>query len=164
MSNPSPAAPVIYLLDTNILVRQADAASPQRAIVLSAIKSLRLGGAGLTTSVQTLMEFWVVATRPIAKNGLGLSVADTQKLLAGFEMLYPPLPEAPGVYAEWKRLVSAYGAQGKPAHDARFVAAMRIHGSVTHLLTFNAADFNRYVANEGITVVDPGSIPVPVLK
>jgi hypothetical protein len=37
------------------------------------------------------------------------------------------------------------------AHDARLVAAMIVHG-VTHLLTFNGADFARY---SGIRITDP---------
>jgi predicted nucleic acid-binding protein len=32
---------------------------------------------------------------------------------------------------------------GKPAHDARLVAAMIKHG-IVHLLTFNDGDFKRY--------------------
>ena len=46
-----------------------------------------------------------------------------------------------------------YSARGKQAHDTRLVAAMRVHG-LTHLLTFNARNFNRY---EEITVVDPAA-------
>jgi hypothetical protein len=46
---------------------------------------------------------------------------------------------------------------GKNAHDARLVAAMRVHG-LTHLLTFNAQDFRRY---PGINVVTPGDLAVP---
>jgi len=153
-----PAPQPVYLLDTNILVRQADTGSLQRPLVVGAIKSLRSNGATLVTTVQTLMEFWVVATRPADKNGLGLSPADAQKLLQTFETLYPPLPEATGLYGEWRRLVTTYGAQGKAAHDARFVAAMKLHGQLTHLLTFNASDFKRYAKGESITVVDPAGV------
>jgi predicted nucleic acid-binding protein len=32
---------------------------------------------------------------------------------------------------------------GKPAHDARLIAAMQRHG-ITVILTFNANDFSRY--------------------
>lgn len=150
---------LIYLLDTNILVRQADVSSPQRALVVSTLKALRASGATLVTTVQTLMEFWVVATRPADKNGLGFAPTDAEKLLQYFEKLYPPLPEAAGLYAEWRRLVTTYGAQGKTAHDARFVAAMKLHDDLTHFLTFNASDFKRYAIGEGISVVDPFGSP-----
>jgi len=36
---------LFYLLDTNILVRQANASSPQRPLVVSTLKSLRASGA-----------------------------------------------------------------------------------------------------------------------
>jgi hypothetical protein len=39
-------------------------------------------------------------------------------------------------------------------HDTRLVAAMRVY-RVTHLLTFNVADFGRF---PGITTVHPQSV------
>ncbi len=47
-----------------------------------------------------------------------------------------------------------YAIQGKAAHDARLVAAMQKHG-VSQLLTFNGADFRRYLE---IEVLDPEAI------
>jgi predicted nucleic acid-binding protein len=46
---------------------------------------------------------------------------------------------------------------GKQAHDARIVAAMKVHG-VTHLLTFNTDDFKRYT---DIAAVHSASIAAP---
>jgi len=43
------------------------------------------------------------------------------------------------------------------AHDARLVAAMNVRG-VSHILTFNGADFSRYT---NITVIDPNSLVLP---
>ena len=43
---------------------------------------------------------------------------------------------------------------GKNAHDARFVAAMSVHG-LSHLLTFNSQDFRQYPA---ITAVAPADV------
>ena len=63
----------------------------------------------------------------------------------------------PAVLTEWRRLVGAYGVLGKSAHDARLVAAMIAHG-LTHFLTFNLADFNRFA---GITVLDPQIVAAP---
>jgi predicted nucleic acid-binding protein len=40
---------------------------------------------------------------------------------------------------------------GAQVHDARLIASMKVYG-ITHLLTFNADDFTRYL---DITVVDP---------
>jgi predicted nucleic acid-binding protein len=43
---------------------------------------------------------------------------------------------------------------GKSTHDARLVAAMRVH-QVTHILTFNIQDFTRY---PGINILSPQAI------
>ncbi len=72
--------------------------------------------------------------------------------------MFAMLPDLPAIYPEWKRLVDSCQVSGKNAHDARLVAAMRIHG-LTHLLTFNTADFARYTT---ITVHDPkDAVPKP---
>jgi len=63
------------------------------------------------------------------------------------------LPDAPAVYAEWKRLVVQHGVLSSKAHDARLVATMNVHG-VRRILTFNTADFARY----RIAVLHPSSV------
>jgi predicted nucleic acid-binding protein len=55
---------------------------------------------------------------------------------------------------EWERLVTLHHVTGKNAHDARLVAAMVVHG-ITHLLTFNTADFVRF---PGVMALDPASV------
>jgi predicted nucleic acid-binding protein len=47
--------------------------------------------------------------------------------------------------------VIQYRVSGKPAHDARLVAAMQVHG-LTSILTFDRTGFSRYA---GIKVVHP---------
>lgn len=66
------------------------------------------------------------------------------------------LADSPGLFPEWRSLVRAHAVSGKPTHDARLVAAMKVHG-LTHLLTFNVADFTRYP----ITVLDPATVTAP---
>jgi predicted nucleic acid-binding protein len=44
-------------------------------------------------------------------------------------------------------------ASGKASHDARLVAAMKVHG-ITHVLTFNVDDFKRYE----ISVLHPAAL------
>jgi predicted nucleic acid-binding protein len=60
---------------------------------------------------------------------------------------------APAFYPEWRRLVAVFDVAGVQVHDARLVAAMHVY-AITHILTFNAADFTRY-ATAGIVAVDP---------
>jgi hypothetical protein len=64
------------------------------------------------------------------------------------------LDETPAVFIEWEKLVSLHAIVGKNAHDTRLVAAMTVHG-ITHLLTFNKQDFQRFT---NITVMTPAEV------
>jgi predicted nucleic acid-binding protein len=138
------------LLDTNILLRLLQPRTLQAQSARSAIDRLRLQNHALQITSQNLVEFWAVATRPASKNGLGFSVEEAMVEMANFKRLFPLLPEAP-LQSEWERLVTTYHVAGKNSHDARLVAAMMVHGTMS-ILTFNVQDFIRY---SGITVLDP---------
>ncbi len=64
------------------------------------------------------------------------------------------LPDTADILPEWEQLVVEHEVLGKQVYDARLVAAMRVH-KLTHLLTFNTADFKRFT---NITAVNPQSI------
>jgi predicted nucleic acid-binding protein len=113
-------------------------------------------GHQFVTTPQNCSELWNAATRPMNKNGFGLSISEANSSLRLVERLFPLLPDTPAIYPEWRRLVVQTGVSGVQVHDARLVAAMLVHG-VTHILTFNVADFNRY-AGEGVVVVDPTTV------
>ena len=147
---------MVYLVDTNILLRFAQRTHPLHSIARAAVRKLRRGRHQLLVTPQNCIEFWNVATRPIDKNGLGLTATDADRLLRLLERLFPTLPDTPALYPEWRRLVVTFGVSGVQVHDARLVAAMKTNG-VTHILTFNADDFNRY-AGEGIVAVDPATV------
>lgn len=145
------------LVDTNILLRLAQANHPMHATAQAAVSFLQHAGQTLQAVPQNIYEFWVVATRPVAVNGLGLSIAEALAEVTKLTALFPLFPDTPAVYPEWLRLVGAHHVSGKTAHDARLVAAMAVHG-VTHLLTFNTADFARF---PGITILDPATVTTP---
>ena len=147
---------MIHVVDTSLLIRQADTNSADRSVALQAFQNLTLSGEVLQVVPQNMVEFWVVATRPQAVNGLGLSVADADKERQRLEALFPLLPDLPNLYSKWAEIVNKFGVSGKPSHDARIVAAMLTHG-ITHILTFNGADFRRY-APLGIVIVDPAQV------
>ena len=96
----------------------------------------------------------MVATRPAAVNGLGLTAAEAATELGRVLGLFALLPETAAVFLEWRRLVTTHAVAGKNAHDAGLVAAMVVHG-LTHLLTFNVADFSRYTV---IQAIDPATV------
>ncbi|MFY9621360.1 MAG: PIN domain-containing protein [Pyrinomonadaceae bacterium] len=143
-----------YLLDTNILVRLAQPRHDDQRSVAHALRTLHGRPESLSIVPQSLLEFWAVATRPPANNGLGLTVDVTSKLLGKLKRLFTLLPDSTDIFTEWEAIAVKYQVSGKQVYDARLVAAMRIY-DVTHLLTFNTDDFKRY---NGITVVNPYSI------
>jgi hypothetical protein len=82
----------------------------------------------------------VVATRPVAQNGLGLSIPEATSELMRLKGMFPLLPDTPAIYPVWENLVIQYRVPGKPAHDARLVAAMQVHG-LSSILTFDKTGF-----------------------
>ncbi len=93
-----------------------------------------------------------------AANGLGLSTVRVDQLSTRLERIFTRIPDLPTIHDEWRRLVVAHAVQGRQVFDARLVAVMTAHG-ITHILTFNDADFRRYPA---ITVVHPRDVvPTP---
>jgi len=143
-----------YLVDTNVLLRSVQNSHPMQSEAVRAINLLLRNPEAVSVVPQTLIEFWAVATRPQINNGLGLSVVETAQQIAYLKSLFTLLPDTDGIFEEWERLVAQYQVLGKQAHDARLVAAMRVH-NLTHLLTFNTADFKRF---SFITAVSPQTI------
>ena len=147
-----------HLLDTNILIRLANAADPFHAIASRAVFELHRRNEVLHVTPQNLIEFRNVATRPVAVNGLGFSIADTEKQMAMFETRFPLLADTVAIYPAWKALVMALGVIGKRVHDARLVAVCHAHG-VDKLLTFDVANFAQLgTFGPGVVIVDPGKV------
>jgi len=145
-----------YLLDTNILLRIAQAGHPSHPAAANAVRTLLRRNERLHLVPQVVAEFWVVATRPIENNGLGLTIQEAKQKIARSESFFAMSLDSPAMYAEWLRLVEKYAVAGVKAHDARLVAAMKVHG-LEHILTFNEEDFRRYHEIE-IRVVTPEEI------
>ena len=143
-----------HLSDTNILLRLSQRSSPHYPIARSAVSRLRRSGSVVYIVPQNVVEFWSVATRPISLNGLGYSPATADRVIRRLERIFPLIPDNSTIHDEWRRLVVSSAVSGKQVHDARLVASMLAHG-ITHILTFNLADFRRY---PGITVVDPATV------
>ncbi|MGA3074534.1 MAG: hypothetical protein ABSG56_12655 [Bryobacteraceae bacterium] len=61
------------LVDTNVLLRLPQPEHPQYTIASTALAGVRRQESDLCIARQNLVEFWAVATRPVADNGLGLS-------------------------------------------------------------------------------------------
>jgi predicted nucleic acid-binding protein len=142
------------LVDTNVLLRVITSGQPAQICALGALTHLRDRGEELFVVPQIFYEFWVVATRPAEQNGLGLPASEVLLELARAKALFVLLTDESQIFPEWELLVAAHQVIGKNGHDARLVAAMRVHG-ISRLLTFNSRDFQRY---SGIEILSPETI------
>ena len=147
---------MIYLVDTNVLLRFSRLENPRYQISRNAVHKLEADGHQLQTTLQNFAEFWNVSTRPAERNGFGRTPVETGELLQDLEEAFSLLPDSADVYREWRQLALEYEVSGVQVHDARLVASMIVH-NVTHILTFNVTDFERY-ADEGIVAVDPAAV------
>lgn len=143
-----------YYADTNCMWRRFDLTDARQPIVKAAMDTLINRGESLAISAQNLIEYRAVATRPTDVNGLGLTAAVAATRVREFESVFSFLPDTPDIYLHWRTLVEKYDVKGKQVHDTRLVAVMLTHG-ITHLLTFNSADFRRF---SEITVVEPQDV------
>lgn len=140
-----------YLLDTNILLRLALPGGPFDEVVVSAVRRLVAEGTPLYYTLQNAAEFWNVSTRPRDRNGFGLTPKETDRRLRVIERQFLLLPEPEAVYARWRQVVVEADVSGVQVHDARLAAVMSV-SNVSHLLTLNPRDFERFA---GLTPVHP---------
>ena len=110
-------------------------------------------GERLVIVPQNLYEFWAVATRSPAANGLGLTTEQTSQWLRFFRRRFTLLGDHQDLLDRWHELVRTHAIRSFRAHDVRIVAAMQCYG-IARLLTFNARDF----AGLGVTVINPASV------
>lgn len=87
-----------YLLDTNILLRLVELTHQQHKEAGEALRKLKIQNAEFYILLQNISEFWNVCTRPKDKNGLGLSIAETDLQLKKFERFFKFLPDTTEVY------------------------------------------------------------------
>jgi predicted nucleic acid-binding protein len=83
-----------------------------------------------------------------------LSISSAAAELERVKAMFILLPDAPAIYPAWESLVTKFQVYGKPAHDARLVAAMQVHG-VPAILTFDRTGFSRY---PGIEIFHPAEV------
>lgn len=142
------------LVDTNILARIAQQTHVHAPIATSALRCLMEAGHEVRIVPQVLYEYWAIATRPSSENGLGLTPEVANADVSEFKRIFSVLRDERGILDLWQETVLQRNSLGKQSHDARLVAAMRRHG-LTHLLTFNLADFRRYAE---IELLDPHTL------
>ena len=144
------------LVDTSILGRLAGASDPKHLIADGAVAELHRRGESLHLTAQNLVEFMAVATRPLAVNGMGKTVAKAD--IDKFRRMFPLPDDTPAIFPAWLALVVGLGVMGKQAHDARLATCCHVHGVGT-VLTFNVGLFTRFAAfGSGLRVIDPATV------
>ena len=144
-----------YLVDSNILLRWVKPDHSDYPAIVSTIERILQRQGGLCYTSQNLAEFWNTCTRPVDRNGYGLSPGETDRRARFFENRLRLLPDSLAVHEEWRKPLVTHNVSGVQVHDARLVAAMRVHG-LKRILTFNDKDFARYT---DIQAVHPRAIP-----
>ncbi len=132
----------MILLDTNIVLRSNQANATEYPEVVDKLSQWILQGEKLIIAPQTLYEFYVVATRPIAQNGFGLDAIEAQETMEKLTKAYTLLPDNDKIFNDWLHLITKYEVKGKKSHDTRLVAFMLSH-QIPHLYTLNTQDFTR---------------------
>jgi predicted nucleic acid-binding protein len=142
----------MILLDANILIRMCNKNDPDfgrtRRVVFDYRKTETLAVAS-----QSLYEFWAVATRPPANNGLGFDGSRANRWLGRYVRLFRFLPEPLELFQNWTALITKHDVRGFRPHDARYVAMMQLQG-ITQLMTYNVKHFQDY----GISILDPSML------
>src|SRR5258708_28835456 len=139
------------LVDTNILLRVARSSDPEHQVIDAALTKLALEGTTLHYTHQNIAELWNAMTRPVARNGFGLTVSEAEREVRVIEAGMSLLPDNEAIYREGRRLVVQHAVSGVQGYDARLAAAMLVHG-IRPIPPFNVADFTLYT---GITLLHP---------
>ncbi len=146
-----------WLADSNVWLRSSEPGHIMYPSATQAVKTI-LEEDDIYLVPQTMNEFWRVVTAPLDKQrgGFGWDVEEADRKVRQLEFDFPMKYDNAEVYRKWREVVLAFGVTGIKVHDTRLVAAMLAHG-LTHILTFNVKDFERYIPL-GITVVHPGDV------
>ena len=131
------------LLDTNILLAATDEGRSDHQLALDALDGWPGRGTTCYTSAQILREYLVVASRPVAVNGLGLSQAQCLGNVQALRGRLRFLAETEKVFDNLTQLLVAVACTGKQVHDANLVATAMSHG-VGVIATQNVGDFARF--------------------
>jgi len=145
-----------WTADTNIWLRSSDPGHEMFPAAVGAVERI-LETDEIYLLPQVITEFWRVATSTGSqRGGFGWDVVKADLKVQQLEFDFPMKYDNADVYAKWRALVRLIGVSGAQVYDARIAAAMLAH-NITHLLTFNTDDFQRY-APWGITAVHPSAV------
>ena len=91
------------------LLRMTRRSDPQHQVVDAALARLAGQGIILHYTHQNVAELWNAMTRPVARNGFGLSAAEAEREVRAIDVGMSLLRDSETVYREWRRIVLQYG-------------------------------------------------------
>lgn len=130
-------------VDTNVFLAATDTNRDVHADAKRFLKDAVTGCWRAFATPQIFREYWVVATRPVEDNGLGLSPADALHNTDAFRQLIQLLPEDRKTHDILTKLVRRHGLKGKRIHDANLIAVMEANG-LRQIKTYNSGDFSPF--------------------
>ena len=133
----------IAFVDTNVLLSATDSARTDHGAARAVFEKAIGAGVHLAISGQIIREYLVVATRPVAANGLGMQPIDAVRNADIFQHRTLLLEETEAVADRLRILVESYSLKGTRIHDANLCAVMQVHG-ISQLVTQNGSDFEPF--------------------
>jgi hypothetical protein len=94
-----------YLVDSNVLLRWVKPNHRDYPLIVSATDAILRHDGILCYTSQNVGEFWSACTRPVDRNGYGLTPQETDRLAKTFEEKLRLLPDSLAVHEEWRRLL-----------------------------------------------------------
>jgi predicted nucleic acid-binding protein len=137
------AFPDRVMIDTNVLLAATDEGRAEHHDALTVLNDWAAGHTELCTSGQILREYLAVATRPVAKNGLGMSLPEALGNARAIRERTTLLAEDAKVAGRLLGLLADVECRGKQVHDANLVATMLVYG-IGAVVTMNLEDFARF--------------------
>ncbi len=113
------------LVDTNILLRIARRSDPQHPLIDAALAKLVLQSTTLHYTHQNIAELWNAMTRPVARNGFGLTATEAEREVRVIEAGMSLLPDSEAIYWEWRRIVALHAVSGIQVPTSAATAGLR---------------------------------------
>ncbi|MCL2640629.1 MAG: type II toxin-antitoxin system VapC family toxin [Phycisphaerales bacterium] len=139
----------MILFDANILLRIVNEYDPDYLHTLRAVYAYGQTEP-LVIAHQTLYEFWAVATRSPAVNGLGMTTEQASRWIKRHMDRFDVLTDPPALLDIWADLVTKHQVTGFRAHDVRYVALAQAL-NIPKLMTYNVKHYRKFP----ITIIDP---------
>src|ERR1700732_511079 len=116
-----------YAVDTKVLLRLSHRKDILHSLIAESMRRLEARDIELCFTSQSLGEFWNVSTRPLDRNGFGLSIRETDERFRTIIQTMSRLSDVEGVFTTWLRLLLANEVRGVQVHDAHLAATLEVH-------------------------------------